>query len=153
MVNKEAVLQGYDDVATVYADKRSPSEEEREALTSFLDGLSPGSRVLDAGCGGGKPVLRRLTSQSQQAIGLDFSAEQLEIATSNAPKAELLRGDMTRIPVTDGCLDAVFAYHSLIHIPSDEHQTVIDEFARVLRPGGQLLVSEGPGEWEGTNPD
>lgn len=153
MVDKEAVLEGYDDVATVYADERSPSEPERDALSSFLDGLSPDSRVLDAGCGGGDPVLRQLTSRPQQAIGLDFSAEQLEIAASSAPKAELLRGDMTRIPVTDGCLDAVLAYHSLIHIPSDDHQTVIDEFARVVRPGGQLLVSGGPGEWEGTNPD
>lgn len=153
MVEKEAVLQGYDDVATVYAAERSPSEEEREALTSFLGNLSPDSRVLDAGCGGGEPVLRQLTSHSQQAIGLDFSAKQLDIARSNAPEARLLRGDMSRTPLTDGCLDAVLAYHSLIHVPSDEHQTVIDEFARILRPGGQLLVSEGPGAWQGTNPD
>lgn len=153
MVNKEEVLDGYDTVARVYAEERSYSKEEREALSSLLDFLSPDSRVLDAGCGGGEPVLRRLTGQPQQTIGLDFSAEQLEIATSNAPEAGLVCGDMTRIPLTEGCVDAILAYHSLIHIPSDEHQTVIDEFARVLRPGGRLLVSEGPGEWDGTNPD
>lgn len=153
MVEKEAVMRGYDDVADVYEETRSPSGEERKALTSFLAGLSPESRVLDAGCGGGEPVLQQLLRASQQAIGMDFSAQQLTKALSNAPDARLLRGDMSRIPVAEDTVDAVLAYHSLIHVPAHEHQTVVEEFARVLRPGGQLLVSEGPEEWQGTNPD
>ena len=153
MVDKEVVLQGYEDIADVYAEERSPSDEEQKALASLLKKLSTESRVLDAGCGGGEPVLKQLTSQSQQAIGLDFSAHQLEKAQSNAPEARLLRGDMIQLPLSDSTVDAVLAYHSLIHVPAGEHQAVIDEFARVLRPGGRLLVSEGPGEWEGTNPD
>jgi ubiquinone/menaquinone biosynthesis C-methylase UbiE len=60
---------------------------------------------------------------------------------------------MTRLPVADTTCDAIIAYHSLIHVPADDHQSVIDEFARVLRPGGRVLVSEGPDEWEGTNPN
>jgi len=60
---------------------------------------------------------------------------------------------MARLPILDSTVDAVLALHSLIHVPAGEHQTVIDEFARVLRPGGGLLVSEGPGEWEGANPN
>jgi ubiquinone/menaquinone biosynthesis C-methylase UbiE len=153
MVDKDVVIDGYDDVASTYTEGRSLGDEERAALGSFLDSISADSRVLDAGCGGGEPVLRELTSQSQKALGLDFSAAQLGLAASNAPEARLLRGDMTRLPLADGSLDAVLAYHSLIHVPADEHQAVIDEFARVLRPGGRLLVSEGPEEWKGTNPD
>ena len=153
MVDKEVVLQGYEDIADVYAEERSPSDEEQKALASFLQKLSTESRVLDAGCGGGKPVLQQLTSQLQRAIGLDFSTQQLEKAQSNAPEARLMRGDMTRLPLSDSTIDAVLAYHSLIHVPAGEHQAVIDEFARVLRLGGHLLVSEGPGEWQGTNPD
>ena len=153
MVEKEVVLQGYEDIADVYAAERSPSDEEQKALSSFLKKLSTELRVLDAGCGGGEPVLHELSSQSQQAIGLDFSAQQLEKAQLNAPEARLLRGDMTRLPLPDSTVDAVLAYHSLIHVPAGEHQAVIDEFARVLRPGGRLLVSEGPVEWQGTNPD
>ena len=152
MVEKEVVLRGYEDIADVYTEKRAPSDAEREAMTSFLGNLSPESRVLDAGCGGGKPVLQELSNQSQ-AIGLDFSSQQLKKAQSNAPDARVLRGDMARLPVADRTVDAVLAYHSLIHLPAGEHQAVLDEFARVLRPSGQLLLSEGPGEWEGTNPD
>jgi len=153
MVEKEAVLRGYDEVADAYEEVRLPSDEEQEALTTFLDELVPESRVLDAGCGGGKPVLRELVQESQQAIGIDFSAQQLKKALLHAPDARLLRGDMTQIPLAEDTVDAVLAYHSLIHVPAAEHQTVLDEFARVLRPGGQLLVSEGPEEWHGTNPD
>lgn len=153
MVEKEVVIRGYDNVAEAYDEERSPSSAEREALTSFLDELSPGSRVLDAGCGGGEPVLEQLTHQSQTAIGLDFSRRQLEMALSNAPDARLLCGDMARIPLAGDTVDAVLAYHSLIHVPAAEHETVIEEFARVLRPGGRLLVSEGPEKWQGTNPD
>jgi ubiquinone/menaquinone biosynthesis C-methylase UbiE len=153
MVDKAAVRRGYDDVADVYDAERDPSDEERDALTGFLDELSPESRVLDAGCGGGEPVLQELTRQSQEVIGLDFSSRQLEKALSNAPGARLLRGDMSRLPLAADTVDAVLAYHSLIHLPAAEHQTVLDEFARVLRPGGQLLVSEGPEAWQGTNPD
>lgn len=153
MVEKAVVRRGYEDVADTYHAEREPSDEELEALTAFLDGVSPESRVLDAGCGGGEPVLRAVTRESQQALGLDFSTRQLENALSNAPGARLLRGDMSRIPLATDTVDAVLAYHSLIHVPAAEHQTVIDEFARILRPGGRLLVSEGPEQWQGTNPD
>ncbi len=151
MVDRETVLEGYDDIASTYLAERSPSEAEREALASFLDTIPDDARVLDAGCGGGDPVLKRL--ESHRAVGLDFSAAQLDIANRNAPTAGLVRGDMTRLPVAEGVVDAVVAYHSLIHVPAGDHRRVFDEFARVLRPGGRVLVSEGPDEWAGTNPD
>ena len=153
MVDKETVLDGYDQIAAVYNEQRSPTDVERRALASFFDKLPPESRVLDAGCGGGKPILRTLTRQSHQAIGLDFSRQQLTLAQSNAPDAALLRGDMARLPLANRTVDAAIASHSLIHIPAVEHQTVLTEFARVLRPSGRLLVTEGPDQWCGTNPD
>ena len=38
-------------------------------------------------------------------------------------------------------------------MPLNEHRAVVDEFARVLGPDGRLLLSEGPDEWSGSNPD
>lgn len=51
---------------------------------------------------------------------------------------------MADLPFADGVFDAVIAYWSLIHVPTEEHQTVIDEFARVLRPGGRVRSAKGP---------
>jgi len=60
---------------------------------------------------------------------------------------------MVGLPFRNGSFDAVTAYHSLIHVPREQHQEAVDEFARVLADGGRLLCSEGPDEWSGTNPD
>ena len=152
MVDRDAVRRGYDDLAEVYAKVRSEDGQGMDVLDRFLGPLPESARVLDAGCGQGTPVLRR-SSESATAVGVDFSRAQLELATENAPGASLVQGDMTALPVRDDAFDAITAYHSLIHVPTDEHRTVVDEFARVLRPGGRLLLTEGRDEWSGTNPD
>ena len=152
MVDKGDVRRNYDDLAETYARERSEAGYGKEILDQFLRPLPKSARVLDAGCGQGTPVLHQL-SASATATGLDFSRTQLELATENAPRASLIQGDMTNLPVRNGVFDAITAYHSLIHIPLEEHQAVIDEFARVLRPDGRLLLSEGSDEWSGSNPD
>lgn len=152
MTERDAVRRGYDDLGDAYAAERSDHGPEITVLDRFLDSLPDSALVLDAGCGPGAPVLRR-TSAAATAIGLDFSREQLRLATGNAPRATLVQGDMTALPFADGAFDAVTAYHALIHVPLDEHRTVLDEFARVLRPGGRVLLSEGPDEWSGSTSD
>jgi len=152
MTDRETVRRGYDELAEAYAEKQSADERARSILSAFLDSLAEPTRVLDAGCGHGDPVLRRLSAVAT-AVGLDFSRGQLRIAADSAPAARLVQGDMTSLPFRADAFDAVTAFDSLIHVPLDDHRTVIDEFARVLRPGGRVLLSEAPGEFERTNPD
>ena len=164
MVDKETVRRGYDTVAPAYAAQRTADGREAEILDAFLDHVPDGGRVLDAGCGQGLPVLCRLAGRAEEAntgtgagagapVGVDLSREQLGRAAAAAPGAHLAQADLTALPVADGAVDAVTAFHSLIHVPLDEHRAAIGEFARVLRPGGRLLLSEGPGEWTGRNDD
>ncbi|WP_232342985.1 class I SAM-dependent methyltransferase [Halosimplex litoreum] len=87
------------------------------------------------------------------ALGVDLSDEQLALARERAPAATLARGDLTRLPVADDAVDAVTALHSVIHVPREHHGRAFAEFARVLRPGGHLLLTTGVGEWEGENDD
>ena len=152
MVDKDAVRSGYDDLAEIYAGNRDPDADELAILDRFLDSLSPSARILDAGCGQGEPILRTLATD-RAAVGLDISRGQLQMAREAVPGTPLLQGDMTRLPFDAGTFDAAVSFHSLIHVPLAQHQQVIDECARVLRPGGGLLLTEGTGEWCGTNPD
>lgn len=152
MADKDAVRRGYDELAETYAAQRSEDGRGMGILSEFLDSLSRPTRVLDGGCGQGTPVLRRLGDDAT-ATGVDFSREQLRLATENVPDAALVQGDLTDLPFDDGVFDAVVAYWSLIHVPMGDHQAVVDEFARVVRPGGRLLVCEGTTQWVGENPD
>lgn len=162
MVDRETVRRGYDTVAPEYATQRTGDGREAEILEAFLDRVPDGGRMLDAGCGQGVPVLRRLAGRADGAgagtgtgasapLGVDLSREQLRWAAEAVPVARLARADLAALPVADGAVDAVTAFHSLIHVPLDEHRAAIGEFARVLRPGGRLLLSEGPAEWTGRN--
>jgi SAM-dependent methyltransferase len=152
MVDKDTVRSGYDDLTEVYAGNRDPDEEELAIVDQFLDSLSPSARILDAGCGQGEPILRTLTTD-RTAVGLDLSRGQLRLAGEVVPETPLLQGDMTQFPFQAGSFDAVVFFHSLIHVPLAQHQQVVDECARVLRPGGRVLLTEGTGAWCGTNPD
>jgi ubiquinone/menaquinone biosynthesis C-methylase UbiE len=157
MSDRDAVRRAYDEMAETYAAERSEDGRGMEILADFLDSLSDEPCVLDAGCGQGTPVLRRLAAATDtdaaNPVGLDFSAGQLRLASENVPDAPLVRGDMTALPFRDDAFDAVTAFHSLIHVPFGDHRTVLDEFARVLRPGGRVLLTEGCEEWSGENPD
>lgn len=152
MVDKDAIRRSYDELADVYAEQRTENGRGTEILRQFLDGLPVRVRVLDAGCGQGTPALSRLDAETT-AVGVDLSREQLGLAASNLPECRLVQGDMTMLPFDAATFDAIVAYWSLIHVPMDDHRTVLDEFARVLEPGGRMLVCEGTAEWSGENPD
>jgi ubiquinone/menaquinone biosynthesis C-methylase UbiE len=152
VTDRDAVRRAYDELAEAYAAERSSDAAAAARLDRLLEGLPSDARVLDAGCGGGDPVLAALAGESR-AVGLDFSGEQLRLAAENTPGAALVRGDMTALPFRANAFDATVALHSLIHVRLDEHSTVLEEFARVLVPGGLLLLTEGEEEWVGENPD
>ncbi len=151
MVDRDVIREGYDELAERYAQQRAANGEQA-ILDEFYDSVPPSPRLLDAGCGGGEPVLRRLATEGT-AVGIDLSRGQLQHARQKIPSAALAQAEMGKLPFPAETFDAITAFHSLIHVPLADHQQVVDEFARVLRPGGQLLVSEGTGEWAGSNPD
>lgn len=146
----ETVRRGYDAIAATYVASRG--DDPHELLSSLLDQLPAEPRVLDAGCGSGQPVLDALDTAGP-AVGLDLSREQCRRASENVSAAAIVQGELFALPFRDNTFDGLTAYHSLIHAPLEEHVTVIEEFARVLRPGGWTLVSEGSAEWSGSNPD
>ena len=151
-LHREEIRRAYDELAGTYAEWRSADGRELELLESVLEPLSADARVLDAGCGQGRPVLSRIDERAA-AVGLDFSRSQLRLAAGAVPDAGLVQGDLTEMPLRAGSVDAVVALHTLIHVPNAEQPAAIDELARVLRPDGRLLVSDGPAAWAGRTPD
>ncbi|MFC5970322.1 class I SAM-dependent methyltransferase [Halomarina salina] len=150
MGQRRRVRDAYDDIAADYDDQRG--EDGAGVLRVLLDRLGPDSRVLDAGCGGGRVGLDGLDPH-HRTVGLDFSGEQLRVAAEAGRGDALVAGDMTGLPFADDAFDAVASLFAVIHLPTDDHGTALSEFARVLRPGGWLLFNTGDHEWEGANDD
>jgi ubiquinone/menaquinone biosynthesis C-methylase UbiE len=149
---RRTVRKAYDEMAEDYFTEYTEAVSDEplaEPVERFCETLDTGDRLLDAGCGAGDPPL---AAAGENGVGLDFSREQLDLARTTL-SATLVQGDMTAPPFADNTFDAVAALYSLIHVPLDEHRDVLAEFARVLRPGGTLLVTEGGDEWTGSNPD
>lgn len=104
--------------------------------------LHEGDAVLDAGCGTGRalPALRAAAGARGTVLGADLTPQMLTAAADAARRsdARLMLADAARLPLTDGCLDAVFAAGLISHLPDAARG--LREFARVVRPHGTLAL-------------
>ncbi|MFT3661030.1 MAG: class I SAM-dependent methyltransferase [Gordonia sp. (in: high G+C Gram-positive bacteria)] len=111
------------------------------ALRAYL--ARPGDRrILDVACGPGnyaRDAARGLTGDGAY-VGLDFSTAMLAQAESGnrLPRVTFVRGDAHRLPLRDDSFDTVVCLAALYLIP--DPLPVLDEMARVLTPGGELIV-------------
>jgi len=109
--------------------------------------LHPGEVVLDLGSGAGADVLisARRVAPGGRAIGLDMTAEMLDLARRHAAVAgvdnvEFLQGYLEDIPLPDDSVDVVIS-NCVLNLAADK-TVVLAEAARVLRPGGRLAFSD-----------
>ncbi len=101
----------------------------------------PGQSVLDAGCGAGG-FLRWLLDHGQfaGAVGIDAVPEAIERARRRVPEADLRVCLLPELPFPPGSFDLVACNDVLQHLDADAAEASLVAFARVLRPGGALLV-------------
>lgn len=114
-------------------------------LASHL-GLTKGARVLDAAAGRGTTALLLAHEYHVSVDGLDLSPGNVALATGAAARADLADrvnfavGDAEHLPYPDGAFDAVVCECALCTFPDKPRAAV--EFARVLRPGGRIGVTD-----------
>jgi arsenite methyltransferase len=109
--------------------------------------LREGETVLDLGSGGGIDVIlsAKRVGRAGKAFGLDMTDEMLALAQSNAEKARIsnaifLKGMMEDVPLPASSVDVVIS-NCVINLSSDK-PAVLQEMARVLKPGGRIGVSD-----------
>lgn len=98
-------------------------------------------KVVDAGCGDGF-LTSALAGHFAAVVGVDHTPERLLAARARVPGAnvEFRPGEVDALPVADGWADALFFSMVLHHVPAIP--PVLAEAARVLRPGGRLVIAE-----------
>jgi len=104
-------------------------------------GLQPGARVLDVACGTGLMSLAasRLTQGQLTLVGVDPSPGMSTLARAKLPM-EFHEGVAEALPVPDAAFDFVMMGYALRHVP--DWTCAFREFARVLRPGGRVVLLE-----------
>jgi SAM-dependent methyltransferase len=143
----------YDTVAADYAellrDNLAESPLDRAMLGAFADRVKTGGNgeVADLGCGPGR-VTEHLHTLGLNAFGVDLSPEMIAVARRWYPELRFDEGLLTALDIKDGALGGVVAWYSIIHTPPELLPDVFAEFARVLAPGGHLLLAFQAGENE-----
>jgi SAM-dependent methyltransferase len=116
---------------------------------SLLD-LSPGSYVLDAGCGAGRHLCEAFRHKGVNVVGIDMNKTDADVANRslNAMRFEhedgqgaklVCSSDIIKLPFGNETFDVVICSEVLEHIP--DHHNAIKEIVRVLKPGKSMVVS------------
>ncbi len=115
-----------------------------EALLEMLNGDGSIGRLLDIGTGTGR-MLELLAPHTEQSVGLDLDHDMLQLAraaldAAHLPQAVVRHGDLHRPPFEPASFDVAVMHH-VLHL-LDAPGGAISDAARLLRPGGRLLVAD-----------
>ena len=118
---------------------------EAEVVARLLR-LGPRDRVLDLACGHGRHAWP-LAGRVGTLVGVERSAAYLRRAVAHptaTPTPCFIRGDLRALPLRGAAFDALYSwYASLFMFDDAANEAALAEAARVLRPGGRLLVHHG----------
>ena len=132
------VPEGYARWAEHY-DSPNPAIAREQPIVHGMLAAQPPGRALDAACGTGRHAAR-LHQLGHQVVGVDTSPAMLSLARKKVPAADFRVGRLEELPVQDATVDLITCALALSHV--DDLRPVINEFARVLRPGGRAILSD-----------
>ena len=122
--------------------------KELRQKTADLASIQPGEQVLDVGCGTGTLAMEvaRRVGREGLVVGIDPSAEQIARACSKAARpnvpVEFQIGVIEHLAFPDQTFDAVLSTLMVHHLPAPLKRQGLAEIARVLKPGGRLIIAD-----------
>ncbi|GLY19789.1 methyltransferase [Kineosporia sp. NBRC 101677] len=141
-----SVRADYDRVAPAYTDllrdNLATNWANQAMLRLFADLVreaGPGP-VADIGCGPGR-ITPYLAGLGLDVFGVDLSPGMIEVARREHPGLRFEVGSMTALGLGTHSLAGALGWYSLIHLPDHLVPVALAEFARVVRPGGYLMLA------------
>lgn len=148
-MNKTVVRQGYNKAAKDYLKNRDRFINDKY-LKKLVKLLKPRAKILDLGCGSGKPVAEFLARKGFEVIGLDISEKQIELAGKNVPNARFEVKDMSKLKVEEYDVGAAVSFYAIFHTHRETHKELFKKINSFLPRNGLILVSMGASDWEGS---
>jgi len=146
----DELRRAHDDLAEFYAEwlpgMYAQLPVERAVIDLFCTlVLDVGPVVGDVGCGPGC-LTPYLAARGLQPHGVDLSPEMVRVARRDHPGFGFEVADVRSLPFADASLDGVLGWYSLMYLAPADRPRAFGEIARVVRPGGYLLVGYKQGD-------
>jgi SAM-dependent methyltransferase len=138
--------EGYAQWAPRYDEPGNALLEAEEPVVREILAALPVGVALDAACGTGRHAAQ-LAELGHRVIGVDATPEMLAVARAKVPEGDFREGDLRALPLADESVDVAVCAIAVSHVP--ELAPVLAELARVLRPGGHLVLSDSRGLVDG----
>ena len=137
---ERALPAGYAEWAEMYDGPNPLIETEEFVVRPILERLAqPSVRALDAACGTGRHAAY-LHDRGCTVTGVDQSLEMLAVARSKVSEVRFEQGDIERLSFAGDSFDLVVVSLAVCHLA--DPTAAVDELARVLRPGGTLVITD-----------
>lgn len=137
-INETEVREGYAAWSATYDLPGNPLVSAEEPVVRAMIDMASTGRALDAACGTGRHT-KYLVEKGFDTTGIDCSPEMLDLARAKVPQARFELGDLTAIPFATGIFDLALCALALDH--ADDLRAPVAELARVVRPGGRVIIS------------
>ena len=112
-------------------------------LERFAALLSPGARLLDLGCGTGRPIAAWFMERGFRVTGVDSSAAMIERCRARFPDGDWRIADMRALALGES-FAGIVAWDSFFHLTHDAQRAMFGVFAAHARPGAALMFTSGP---------
>ncbi|MBF4520189.1 class I SAM-dependent methyltransferase [Acinetobacter towneri] len=120
---------------------------EKNWLDRLLRYLPAQAKILDLGCGSGRPIAAYLLQHGHQLTGVDSSDTMLEMAREHFPSQCWIEADMRSVELSQH-FDAILAWDSFFHLTPQDQRGMFAQFAKWSKPNAVLMFTSGPAAGE-----
>lgn len=152
----DPTLLAYNNSAPAYDEKFSSYNVYKERIRGFAEMLSPGSTVLDLGCGSGINA-ELMQNTGHRVTGFDFSESMLDLARQRCPEQSFIQGSVNSIEDSltkykvDIPFDALCLSFIIVHLNDHECNELLNKLRSLIKSNGLLYLSFMPLS-DGKNP-
>lgn len=150
---KESYNKAAEKYQQLFFDELDKKEFDKNYLDEFSKFFNSNSIICDAGCGPCGYIAKYLTDKGMNVIGIDISEKCVEIAQKHFPTIRFEVGDFCKLNFSDNYFDGIISYYSILDTPKIYVNQILNDFNRVLKIGGYLLLVVKEGTTEGFQSD
>ena len=149
MINLASRVVGhYEEHATEWDTERQNSPwNDKVWHDRFIDRLGRGAKVLDLGCGSGRPIAQYMAERSLRVTGVDASPTMISLCRKRLPDQEWIVADMRQV-APGRHFDGILAWDSFFHLDHDDQRRMFATFADHSSAQAVLMFNAGPAQGE-----